>query len=295
MPKKEKSLEEQLKEAREEIKILNNQLKCSSPAKLDTWISTWFGNKKNISYRKEIFLTYMDYKVYEMPNREKSIFHETLKGFEEFSKLKGYYVFLSIDTSLDNKIAFKFDLPDGSSKWSISKIKDDLDEYLNRVTENKGIDDVIVKCKKLQESQIKSTLKNRMLLIQHDYNSQKNVFAHELKKKDSEIQCSKKTISDLEKQLRNLENEKDSSEEEKAILEIELSNKRLECEMLINSTIDKDNVIEHLKDIVIRSISYDRKTININGGINMSNHPEMEERGSSPLLAFVPNLVYMHL
>lgn len=268
---KKKTTEEQLDEAQAEIRSLREQISALKGE--GNWlnrITKYFKTEREDSRRREYFLSYMSYQIYDLPNRKKSIFCDTLKGFEEFSKLKGYVILLSVDTSLDNKVAFKFDFPDGSLKWSKHIIEKDLDEYLNRVTNNFGVDDLEVRCSKLQASQAKSTLRNRLLLIQHSYNSQRNVFDRVLKEKDAELQCSYGKIKKLENRLVSIEEENGVSNEEKALLEMELQEKKLECEMLRNASFDKDNVIEHLKDTIIKSLSSNKNMVHVSGGLTMS-------------------------
>src|SRR5258708_34218562 len=48
------------------------------------------------------------YIIVEMPEKERPLFHDLLRGFEDYSKLKGYHIAFSIDSSHDGRIAFKF-------------------------------------------------------------------------------------------------------------------------------------------------------------------------------------------
>ena len=43
-----------------------------------------------------------------MTEKERPLFHDLLKGFEDYAKLKGYDLTFSIDSSFDGRIAFKF-------------------------------------------------------------------------------------------------------------------------------------------------------------------------------------------
>lgn len=109
-----------------------------------------------------------------------------------------------------------------------------------------------------------------MLLIQHAYNSQQNVLRHELQQKESELRCSHQEITELRTKPAEMEHDKGTSEEQMAVLEMELSQRVTECEMLRNSSFDKDNVIDHLKDTIIRSLTANRQTINVSGRLAMS-------------------------
>jgi hypothetical protein len=48
------------------------------------------------------------YIVVDMPEKDRPFFHDLLKGFEDYAKLKGYDLSFSIDSSFEGRIAFKF-------------------------------------------------------------------------------------------------------------------------------------------------------------------------------------------
>jgi hypothetical protein len=48
------------------------------------------------------------YIVLEMSEDKKALFHDVLKGFEDYAKLKGYEIRFSVDTGQPEKIAFNF-------------------------------------------------------------------------------------------------------------------------------------------------------------------------------------------
>ena len=73
------------------------------------------------------------YTVIELPDIEKSAFHDLLKGFEDYAKLRGYGVRVSVDSSLPNKFAFKFTFDSDSKFVTPTKAHGDLNEYFMRV------------------------------------------------------------------------------------------------------------------------------------------------------------------
>jgi DNA-binding LacI/PurR family transcriptional regulator len=71
------------------------------------------------------------YIVVEMPEEDRPLFHDLLKGFEDYAKLKGYQISFSIDSSSIGRIAFKFTVkndgvvvgPNASGRISRSMLK----------------------------------------------------------------------------------------------------------------------------------------------------------------------------
>ncbi len=55
------------------------------------------------------------YIVLDLPEEQKSIFHDLLKGFEDYSLSRGYKVEFSVDNSIADKIAFKFTIMEAKS------------------------------------------------------------------------------------------------------------------------------------------------------------------------------------
>lgn len=49
----------------------------------------------------------MGYAVIELPDKLKSVFHEALRGFEDFAVLQGFSVAVSLDSSIEGMFAFK--------------------------------------------------------------------------------------------------------------------------------------------------------------------------------------------
>ena len=112
--------------------------------------------------------------VLDLPNEQRALFHDLLKGFEEYAMLKGYKISFSIDSSLSNKIAFKFTLADEGVNISVDKVKKDLKEYIDKVQSGEPLGDLPIVLPKEEHNLIVTTMKNRINFLQHSYNLKKN-------------------------------------------------------------------------------------------------------------------------
>ena len=75
------------------------------------------------------------YIIFDMPDAKKGIFHDLLKGFEDYAKLRGYEIMFSIDNSFANKIAFKFTLDSSGIVVSTKQVRQDLRQCLKKKSE----------------------------------------------------------------------------------------------------------------------------------------------------------------
>lgn len=112
------------------------------------------------------------YIVVDMPETERPLFHDLLKGFEDYGRLKGYQIAFSIDSSMENRIAFKFTLKNTKSHVETESVRRDFKEFLEQV-KNKDIDSldnlpVIVSIE--EHNLIIAHLRNRISFLQHNYN-----------------------------------------------------------------------------------------------------------------------------
>jgi hypothetical protein len=116
------------------------------------------------------------YIVVEMPEKERPLFHDLLKGFEDYAKLKGYHIAFSIDASHDGRIAFKFTVKNDGFVVGPERVRQDFKEYVEQV-KNKDIDDLdgLPVITSLEEHNLLVTqLKNRISFLQHSYNLSQN-------------------------------------------------------------------------------------------------------------------------
>src|SRR5260370_39373144 len=70
------------------------------------------------------------YIVIELPEKERPMFHDLLKGFEDYAKLKGYHIAFSIDSSHDRRIAFKFTVKNDGFVVGQERVRKDFKEYI---------------------------------------------------------------------------------------------------------------------------------------------------------------------
>ncbi|EKO3839672.1 hypothetical protein NTE14_005460 [Vibrio harveyi] len=110
-----------------------------------------------------------------MPEERKSLFHDLLKGFEDYATLKGYKVSLSIDTSETDIIRFKLIVNDFGITASRESIKSDLKEYVDKINSGADISDIPEVLDPIVHGRVLAALKSRISFLQHSYNMEKNV------------------------------------------------------------------------------------------------------------------------
>ncbi len=114
------------------------------------------------------------YIILDLPREQHSLFHDLLKGFEEYAKLKGYSVQFSIDKSFPNQIAFKFTLVDEGISVSTTRVKQDIQEYILKVQKGDTLDDLPMILSPEEHHLILATMKNRISFLQLNHNLEKN-------------------------------------------------------------------------------------------------------------------------
>ena len=117
------------------------------------------------------------YVFLDLPDDKRSLFHDLLKGFEEYARLKGYSVSFSVDSTFARKIAFKFTLTDPDVVLSTEKVRKDLTEYLEKVSSGElmnALDDLPEIISMEEHHLVVTTLKNRITFLQVNFNIAKN-------------------------------------------------------------------------------------------------------------------------
>lgn len=114
------------------------------------------------------------YIVLDLPDAQRGLFQDLLKGFEEYARLKGYSVSFSVDTTFHDRIAFKFTLTDPDVVVGNDRIRKDLKEYLERVSQGDSLDDLPQVISIEEHEILVTTLRNRINFLQHSYNLAKN-------------------------------------------------------------------------------------------------------------------------
>jgi hypothetical protein len=110
------------------------------------------------------------YIVLDLPDAQRGLFQDLLKGFEEYARLKGYSVSFSVDTTFHDRIAFKFTLTDPDVVVGNDRIRKDLKEYLERVSHGDPLEDLPQVISIEEHEILVVTLRNRINFLQHSYN-----------------------------------------------------------------------------------------------------------------------------
>ena len=110
------------------------------------------------------------YIILDLPDAQRGLFHDLLKGFEEYARLKGYGVSFSVDSTFHDRIAFKFTLTDPDVVIGNDRVRKDLKEYLEKVSRGDSLDDLPQVISFEEHEVLVATLKNRINFLQHSYN-----------------------------------------------------------------------------------------------------------------------------
>lgn len=115
------------------------------------------------------------YIVIDLPDEQKPLLHDVLKGFEEYAQLRGYKLDFSIDSTLTDKIAFKFTIADKGVTVSTTQVKQDLRDYIDKVRNGDPLDDLPIVIPEPDHHALVLAMKNRLSFLQHTYTAQQNV------------------------------------------------------------------------------------------------------------------------
>ena len=114
------------------------------------------------------------YIILDLPQDHIPAFNDLLKGFEDFAKIKGYEIRFSSDTTFPNKIAFKFTLGDEGINVSTQRVKEDLQEYIQKVQSGETLVELPIILPETEHNLLLTLMKNRINFLQHNYNLKKN-------------------------------------------------------------------------------------------------------------------------
>jgi hypothetical protein len=115
------------------------------------------------------------YITLEMPEERKSLFHDLLKSFEDYAALKGYKVSVSIDSSSVGKISFKIVVNDFGVVGNRASVKKDLNDFITKIQNGESLDDLESASSDLEHSRLLMALKNRISMLQSQYEVQSNI------------------------------------------------------------------------------------------------------------------------
>ena len=115
-----------------------------------------------------------EYIVFDVPEAQKSLFFDLLRGFEDYADLKGYKVRFSFDNTLNNQIKIKVTFSANESNVSTEQMQNDLKDYICKVQAGESIDDLPMVLPEPQHQALLLALKNRISFLQHTYEVQQN-------------------------------------------------------------------------------------------------------------------------
>ena len=115
------------------------------------------------------------YIVLDLPEAQRPFFHDLLRGFEEYAQLKGYGISFSVDSSLGDRIGFKFTLRDSGVVVPTERVRQDFREYVDKVRSGaESLDDMPVVTSLAEHDLLVTVLKNRINFLQHSYTLSQN-------------------------------------------------------------------------------------------------------------------------
>ena len=117
------------------------------------------------------------YIVIDMSEQERPLFHDLLKGFEDYAKLRGYQLSFSIDSSVEGRIAFKFTVRNDGVVVGTERVRKDFHDYLEQVRRDDHFDalDKLPVITSVEEHNLLIALmKNRISFLQHSYTLSRN-------------------------------------------------------------------------------------------------------------------------
>jgi hypothetical protein len=114
------------------------------------------------------------YIVLDLPDDKRPLFHDLLKGFEDYARLMGYGVSFSIDSTFKDKIAFKLTIHNDVINVGPERVRADFHEYVRRVEAGDDLSDLPVVTSFEEHNLLATILKDRISFLQNSYNIQKN-------------------------------------------------------------------------------------------------------------------------
>jgi hypothetical protein len=115
------------------------------------------------------------YLVVDLPEHQKPLFHDLLKGFEEYAQIRGYVIKFSVDNSVPHKIAFKFTLTEAGITVSTAQVRRDLAEYIEKVRRDDPLEDLPEVLPHDEHYALVLAMRNRINFLHHTYKAQTEV------------------------------------------------------------------------------------------------------------------------
>ena len=114
------------------------------------------------------------YIILDLPENQQGLFHDLLKGFEDYAKLKGYSISFSIDNSVVNRIAFKFTINEGGISVGTATVRQDIREYIDKIKNDDDLSDMPKILTPIEHELVLTTLKNRISFLKQNYELERN-------------------------------------------------------------------------------------------------------------------------
>jgi hypothetical protein len=115
------------------------------------------------------------YVLIDVPEADRSLFHDLAKGFEDYARLKGYGVSLSIDNSWAGHTAYKFTVHSRGVAVGSEQVRKDFKEYAERVRhDDDDFEDMPVITNMAEHNLMVTMLKNRVVFFRANYKAYKN-------------------------------------------------------------------------------------------------------------------------
>jgi hypothetical protein len=120
------------------------------------------------------------YIVMEMSEEDRPHFHDLLKGFEDYARVKGYQISFSIDASTDGRIAFKFTVQNDGVIVGPERVRKDFEEYVAKVRNGEvdDLDDMPMVISPDEHNLALNMLKSRVIFLQQRQKLTENVNKH---------------------------------------------------------------------------------------------------------------------
>jgi hypothetical protein len=169
-----------MRQQRQRLEFERERAREDSKVEIERELTKRELNAQNYDQDKSAFTTAGmgsgGYIVVEMPEKDRSLFHDLLKGFEDYAKLKGYQISFSIDASLVGRIAFKFTVQNEGVVVGPERVRRDFNEYMQNVQTGaiEDLDHIPVITSIEEHNLLVTNLKNRLTFIHHSYQLTQN-------------------------------------------------------------------------------------------------------------------------
>jgi hypothetical protein len=109
------------------------------------------------------------YVFFDINDDLKETYQDVFVGFSEYTKIKGYKVSVSLDTSVPGKLGLKITIDDHGVTVSAQRVRNDVNEYISRIrTGNDDIDGLPMIIDPIEHDRLVGALKMRFSLIRHE-------------------------------------------------------------------------------------------------------------------------------